>query len=162
MEFASDRKHIITTDPSHPKPRRSSIISTRFSRSVPPWEWGFSLVLGRQCQSKPYTWKFRWPSIWMELECKQLPWISEFRPRSYRFEHTTVRNKPIVWSCWKYDSFRATIIDRATRYNPTNECWSSSTFSPNTRGHGRTLSFTLRTSTTFIPIPTTGGQQCSS
>ena len=158
MEFASDRQHIITANPSHPTSRRSCVLYTRFSRSVPPWEWGFSPVLERQFQSEPYTWKFRWPSIWMELEYTQLHWISEFRPCSHWFECTTIRNKPIVWSCRKYESFRATIIDRTTYHNPPNECWSSSTFSPNAGGHGRTLSFTLRTSTTLVPISTAGGQ----
>ena len=158
MEFASDRQHIISANPSRPKPRRSCVIYTRFSRSVPPWEWGFSPVLEWQFQAEPYTRKFRWPSIWMELECKQLPWISEFRPRSYWFKHTTVRNKPVVWSCRKYESFRATIIDRTTHRSPPNECWSSSTFSPNARGHGRTLPFTLWTSTTLVPISTARGQ----
>jgi hypothetical protein len=157
VEFASDRQHIITANPSRPKPRRPCIIYTRFSRSVPPWEWAFSPIFEWQFQSKPYTWKFHRPSIRMELECKQLPWISEFRPHLYRFKHTAVRNKPIVWSCWKYDSFRATIIDRETHHSPPNKCWSSSTFSPNARGHGRTLSFTLWKSTTLVPISTARG-----
>ena len=91
------------------------------------------------------------------MECKQLHWISEFWPSAYWFEYTTARDKPIVWSCWKYNSLRAIIIDRTTHHNPPNECWSYSTFGPNARGHGGTLSFTLRTRTTFVLFPIVGG-----